>query len=229
MKNECNIIRDILPLYIENMVSNDTVLFVEEHLQSCSECRDELENMKKSNNIESAFEINSSAVDSLKALKRKMRKRKMVTIAISFVTAATLVFAVLYFTIIYGFSASSENIQLESEFQYSGSAYLNQSFVLHISRMDGLPLNVSVKEIYGQDKYGKDTLIGYEITPREVLFNFGQHPGNYTIGYEYPEGAAPGKDFDFTITVKYTDKTVIYSMVKEGLFVPQDNVERYFE
>ena len=28
MKNECSIIRDILPLYVENMVSEDTSEFV---------------------------------------------------------------------------------------------------------------------------------------------------------------------------------------------------------
>ena len=33
MKNECSIIRDILPLYVENMVSEDTSEFVKEHLE----------------------------------------------------------------------------------------------------------------------------------------------------------------------------------------------------
>ena len=46
MKNECNIIRDILPLYIEDMVSADTAAFVEEHLETCAECRANLENLK---------------------------------------------------------------------------------------------------------------------------------------------------------------------------------------
>lgn len=44
MKNECSIIRDILPLYVENMVSEDTAEFVKEHLESCPVCRAELEN-----------------------------------------------------------------------------------------------------------------------------------------------------------------------------------------
>ena len=33
MKNECSIIRDLLPLYAENMVSDDTAAFVAEHLK----------------------------------------------------------------------------------------------------------------------------------------------------------------------------------------------------
>lgn len=30
MKNECNIVRDILPLYLEDMVSEDTANFIKE-------------------------------------------------------------------------------------------------------------------------------------------------------------------------------------------------------
>ena len=53
MKNDCNIIRDILPLYAEDMVSADTSAFVEEHLTKCAECRAELENLKSEcSNIE---------------------------------------------------------------------------------------------------------------------------------------------------------------------------------
>lgn len=47
MGKNCNIIRDILPLYAENMVSLDTVSFVEEHLENCEACRNEYEQMKE--------------------------------------------------------------------------------------------------------------------------------------------------------------------------------------
>ena len=33
MKNECSYVRDVLPLYFENMVSEDTAAVVEEHLK----------------------------------------------------------------------------------------------------------------------------------------------------------------------------------------------------
>ena len=39
MKNECSIVQDILPLYVEDMVSEDTAGFVKEHLRGCPECR----------------------------------------------------------------------------------------------------------------------------------------------------------------------------------------------
>ena len=41
MKNECNIVRDILPLYVEDMVSEETEKFVKEHLAECKNCRED--------------------------------------------------------------------------------------------------------------------------------------------------------------------------------------------
>ena len=42
MSNQCNLIKDILPLYVEDMVSTDTQEFVNAHLEHCAECRAEL-------------------------------------------------------------------------------------------------------------------------------------------------------------------------------------------
>lgn len=39
MKNECSIVRDLLPLYAEGMLSEDSAAFVKEHLDTCEECR----------------------------------------------------------------------------------------------------------------------------------------------------------------------------------------------
>ena len=37
-KISCNIIRDILPLYLDDVVSDDTKELVEEHLETCDAC-----------------------------------------------------------------------------------------------------------------------------------------------------------------------------------------------
>ena len=77
MRNECNIIQDILPLYIENMVSQDTISFVEEHLSICTECQKKLEHMKTANDFgkiyEKSFTKSENDIIPLKVLKRKMR------------------------------------------------------------------------------------------------------------------------------------------------------------
>ena len=45
MKTNCDIIRDLLPLYAEHITSEASNALVEEHLAECEACRAELEQM----------------------------------------------------------------------------------------------------------------------------------------------------------------------------------------
>lgn len=46
MGNKCNIVKDLLPSYIDNLCSKDSIAFIEEHMNSCTGCRKVLESMK---------------------------------------------------------------------------------------------------------------------------------------------------------------------------------------
>ena len=74
MKNECNIIRDLLPLYIEDIASGDTADFVVEHLKNCADCRDELEKLKDPDGkiTVSAEKDNAPLRAAMKKLKRRI-------------------------------------------------------------------------------------------------------------------------------------------------------------
>ncbi len=85
MKNECSIIRDILPLYAENMVSSDTEAFVEEHLKNCEACRKEYERTKEPRQTRER----SGAAPLLK-LRKKMKVKRIQTIALTAVFVITL-------------------------------------------------------------------------------------------------------------------------------------------
>lgn len=236
MRNECNIVRDILPLYVEHMVSDDTTSFVEEHLESCTECREELTRLKKSTEIAamgkpvSTNYVNEAAP--LKAVKKKLRRKQVLTILLSFVVATVFIGSTVFVLFIWGFPANSENIKLETEFQYSRTGYHNREFVLHVTQMYDKPIDVSVKDVYQTDEsgkyvydeYGHKIKVGYEIYVREIPF--GNNPNNFTMGYIYNEETAPRDDFDFTLTVKFKDTAIVYSMVEEGLFVPQNNISQ---
>lgn len=47
MKITCDVIKDLLPLYAEDLASRDSGAVVQEHLQGCEDCRRTLEAMKK--------------------------------------------------------------------------------------------------------------------------------------------------------------------------------------
>lgn len=46
-KISCNVYQDILPLYVDGVVSEDTKAFVDEHLAECANCRAELKKMSQ--------------------------------------------------------------------------------------------------------------------------------------------------------------------------------------
>jgi len=78
MKIGCKIIQDILPLYVENIASDETREFVETHLVDCGNCRDLLNGMKDPSDIP----ITLSAAP-LIHLKKKMFKKRMITVLVT--------------------------------------------------------------------------------------------------------------------------------------------------
>ncbi|MGI6155870.1 MAG: zf-HC2 domain-containing protein [Enterococcus sp.] len=43
----CNVIQDLLPLYVDDVVSKETEALVEEHLTHCPKCQKEVAQMKR--------------------------------------------------------------------------------------------------------------------------------------------------------------------------------------
>lgn len=77
MKNECSIVCDLLPLYAEDMVSEDTAEFVKEHLGNCPTCRAELEKLRKPVQPVAAQHVPDIDVEPLKRLKKALLMEKV--------------------------------------------------------------------------------------------------------------------------------------------------------
>ena len=102
MKRECSIVRDVLPLYFENMVSEDTAVFVKEHLENCSDCAAELECLKSGKKLirrETSERENDTNV--ITAVKKKIAKRifKIVGV-VCLVFVVYLVLILLYIVLV---------------------------------------------------------------------------------------------------------------------------------
>lgn len=93
MSNKCNLIKDILPLYVEDMVSTDTREFVSEHLEHCQECHAEFERMRKPADF-----IPDTDIVPLKRIKRDLFIKRLQTIFFTAILACaivTVVFGIL--------------------------------------------------------------------------------------------------------------------------------------
>ena len=84
MKMECSIVRDLLPLYIEDMVSAETAQYVSDHLQSCSECQAEFISLKDGETITKNTIMQSDTVKPFKKMMTRMN-RQFYMLAYSFI------------------------------------------------------------------------------------------------------------------------------------------------
>ena len=100
MRNECNIIRDLLPLYIEDIASADSRSFVADHLKNCESCRQEMAQMKNPGALEHT-ESFSNATAPLSAMRKKMKKHSRFLVTATAIVTALAVCALVIGLLIY--------------------------------------------------------------------------------------------------------------------------------
>ena len=89
MKITCNIIEDLLPLYIDDMVSEDSRQLVEKHLKECDACRKMLDEMKKENQLRTVSENaernsdHRTEIAPLKKIRRRIRRKRIISIILA--------------------------------------------------------------------------------------------------------------------------------------------------
>ncbi len=91
--NQCNIVKDLLPLYVEDLVSEDTKCYVEDHLNTCESCQNELKQLKLGK-----IEVSNDATIPLKKIKKNLERKQLKTIL---VTASLVILA--FGIVIFGF------------------------------------------------------------------------------------------------------------------------------
>ena len=93
MKLSCEIVRDLLPLYYDDVCSNESRATVEEHLLECDICKKYLDSMNSDfiqPNGEKAAEQAKSNI--LKGIKKKLLRKNVMTSIISVICASTVLF-----------------------------------------------------------------------------------------------------------------------------------------
>lgn len=107
MKTECSVVRDLLPLYVEDMVSTETAQYVKSHLAECPECQAELESLKEGGGltaIEKKPTVEATEAKPFKIIMKRMNRQ--------FYSVA---YAALIFLIFLGFGwTDGENLMYNS-------------------------------------------------------------------------------------------------------------------
>ena len=86
--NNCNIIKDLLPLYKENLLSQESKIFVEDHLKTCPNCENLLKNQ---------IEIESKNTKPLDFVEKRIKKEsRYFTLAVVALLGSILIFIISY-------------------------------------------------------------------------------------------------------------------------------------
>ena len=92
MNISCNVIRDILPLYAEDMVCDETKKLVDEHLCGCDACTKELGRLKKKEAI--PVSVDTAPMEHIR---KTIRKRQILTTVCVIMTILSLVWSGMVF------------------------------------------------------------------------------------------------------------------------------------
>lgn len=85
MNKDCSIVQDLLPLYAEDMLREETKKYVDGHLAQCASCRTELTALK----TEDVTPASVSA-QPLRDLKRQLQRKKLTAVLLAVTLALTL-------------------------------------------------------------------------------------------------------------------------------------------
>ena len=96
MKKECEIINDLLPNYVENLVSEETKKFVNEHISNCEQCKKQLEILREDRN---KINIKSKNEQKIELDYLKKYNKKMILLKIILITIMALITILIAFSI----------------------------------------------------------------------------------------------------------------------------------
>ncbi len=113
MKIQCNVIKDLLPLYAEKLTSKESNSLILDHISNCQDCKNEYEK------IIEKFDLPNNLNDfkNLKKAKRKDRQNLIIGIAV-IVLSLALLFVILkpYFSYLYAGDRITLSIYGESDY-----------------------------------------------------------------------------------------------------------------
>ena len=92
MKTECSVVRDLLPLYVEDMVSTETAQYINEHLKNCNECQAELANLREGAELSTVEAKPVTRSENAKTFKKMMKRMNRQFYSIAYAALIFLIF-----------------------------------------------------------------------------------------------------------------------------------------
>lgn len=135
-KITCDVITDLLELYADDVVSDDSKALVAEHLTKCADCAGKLETIKQNLNIPI-----DTGTEPIKRVKRAIKKKKVIISIVSVSVAAALLIGAFIFVTQYKLAIPYEKTHIYEVGQD------DNDWELHISYMDNIDSYVLISTL----------------------------------------------------------------------------------
>lgn len=132
-KLNCDIVRDLLPSYVDKLTSETTNEAVNEHLKECTECTEVLKRMKEPEKTDSEPKVE---VNYLKKIRRRSLQKGFIVCAVIFILAlSAAVFRILYIgdkayneDFYSNLSVTDNTVKISGDFGISGNGAARVTF-----------------------------------------------------------------------------------------------------
>lgn len=226
-KVTCNVIRDLLPLYADDVLSEDTKALVNEHLAFCKNCQQEFMELKTPVALPDFQTAQTQDLEIIKGLRRKFVRKKILIVLTSILLTAVTLLSSFYFLLIRGLPISADQVEITSEILGADQEISQRSWVLHARNKSGNPIATKGGNGYfprSRPLYkwegGEQIEYGTEYHLYQPLNTNWGGPDTFSFAWSYgKEGEVP-ENFDYIFRIVFKDKTVEYSARDAGLFAP---------
>lgn len=190
----CNVVKDLLPNYIDGLVSEETAREIAEHLTGCAGCRTAYEQMKAP--VVPIIEQDRKEIDYLKKIRAKTKSRVLKYSAIC--TSVVVVLAVVFM-----FIAASGTPVKSADLNYVASITGAQTVRVELSPANGLAFSVRTKVTYNETTGQMTELI---MSPRQIPEWFPNGNSMYFSTEYTPDN---GLSENFRIVIELSDENII--------------------
>ena len=162
MENKCAVIKDLMPLYVDQVLSNESKELVETHIAGCDECRAELSALSQDVPQELTTGADITTKQAMQALGKSMKRFVKWRVVLAVVLTALLAVGV-YHGHYWLFVESTTPIAIE-DLEYQLSEMSNGDLVFEHRVLNGAGGNGYTGMTWGREKVGDEMVLLIEAT-----------------------------------------------------------------
>lgn len=238
MKNECYIVRDLLPSYIDQLCSDESKQFIEQHMVHCDSCSRMLNQMKEEFNVVEQVDLplrieQKKPFEKVsKLLKAQLDFTKFLKVSFWFSVLVTIILLVFAFS---NLAEWQEHQQEQQQVEQQQQAIMDKTFAAIMAQ--DLPDEAAVQSVFNQYQEQLEHIAVFATEDTEYMQMWQQGPmTTFPIDYKNASlvvgengkktGAIVPNDYDIGTMVMANEDWVVQFEYKEAYLQIVENAHQ---